>query len=59
MRNDQIITLLTTIKTLAMLPYPFTENTNDVDDVLVFALGNIGGIAQKAIRDYQIREEEK
>jgi hypothetical protein len=48
--NDQLIALLEAIKTLAMLPYPFRDDSPR-DPALVLAIGEIGGRAMRALKE--------
>jgi hypothetical protein len=52
MTNDQMLILLKAIKDLAIMPYPFEDNTPR-DERLIWALGEIGGLASKAVSLYE------
>jgi hypothetical protein len=57
MTDEQILTLLLCIRSLAQIPYPFPENSPNgsarAHPALAFALGQIAGIATKAIAEYE------
>jgi hypothetical protein len=53
MTNGKLLRLLEAIKILAVLPYPFSSRERDLDSRLVLALGQIGGLAAKAIEDHR------
>jgi hypothetical protein len=53
MTNDEILKLLHCIRNLALIPYPYLDkSSNEGEMKLAFALGQIGGIATKAITEY-------
>jgi hypothetical protein len=50
MTQDQHIALLRAIRDMAMLPYPYPQGPDPaVDDRLVLALGQIAGLAMRAL----------
>lgn len=49
MTDHQIRHLLEAIKTIALAPYPWTPGSESNDDRLVMALGEIAGLAMKAL----------
>lgn len=51
MTEAQHVELLRIIFRLALLGYPHPVNASQVDERLVLALGQIGGIASKALHD--------
>ncbi len=66
MIDEKLLKLLSVIKTIALVPYPFSAGSPidgalsrmvardaKVDPSLVLALGTIAGIADKAMRDYE------
>jgi hypothetical protein len=52
MTDEQIVTLLRSLRALAMIPYPHPEHSRG-HPALVFALGNIAGVATKALAEYE------
>lgn len=54
MTDAQLVKLLEAIKGMALLPYPWPEEARVTDNaVLVMALGEIAGVAQKALDKYR------
>lgn len=49
MNERQCIRLLRIIQTLALLPYPWEEGAKPVSDTIVLTLGQIAGLAGKAL----------
>lgn len=49
MTEAQCLHLLRLIRDLALLPYPWPEGSKPVSDMVIKALGEIGGIAAKAL----------
>lgn len=49
MTEKQCLQLLRVIRTLALAPYPFPPNSPPVSDIIVKALGQIAGLAGRAI----------
>lgn len=49
MTERQCLQLLRVIRTLALAPYPWPPNAPPVSDVVVKALGEIAGLAGRAI----------
>jgi hypothetical protein len=52
MDDRELVALLEAIKSMALVPYPFPEGAR-VDPVLLMALGEIAGIAMKAVTEYR------
>lgn len=51
MSDDELVRLLEAVMTMVMTPYPWPTDASANDDRLVFALGQIAGIASKAINE--------
>jgi hypothetical protein len=51
MNQEKHLILLRAIQDLALLPYPYPKENPPVDSSLILALGQIAGIAMKAISD--------
>ena len=51
MTDKQLLTLLSSIRTLAQVPYPFKAEDNN-SDFLVLALGDIAGRAMLALDEF-------
>lgn len=49
MTEAQCLQLLKLIRTLALLPYPWPEGSKPVADMVIYALGEIAGIAGKTL----------
>lgn len=49
MTERQCLQLLRVIRTLALAPYPFPPGSKPVSDIIVKALGQIAGVASRAI----------
>jgi hypothetical protein len=52
MTDQEIVRLLQCIRNLAMLSYPYPAHSSN-DDALCFALGQIAGIASKALAAHE------
>lgn len=54
MGNEKMVALLSAIRDLAMLPYPFPDNDGvDRDPRLILALGEIAGRAMRALSEHK------
>ena len=53
MTNDELAKLLKAIEAMALVPYPFPEDDRAYDVALTFALGQIAGLANKAVADFR------
>jgi len=51
MSDAELVRLLEAVMAVAMTPYPWPTGATANDDRLVFALGQIAGIASKAINE--------
>lgn len=49
MDDARLVALLEAIKAMALVPYPFKPSETGCDPRLVLALGQIAGLASKAI----------
>ena len=51
MTDKQLLTLLSSIRTLAQVPYPFADNAKN-ERFLIMALGEIAGCATRALDEF-------
>lgn len=56
MTERDTIRLLRVIRDLAMLPYPYPGGTPKIDGNLLLALGQIAGLASKALGEFDDRQ---
>lgn len=54
--DADIVTLLRDITKMALLPYPFSKDSPVRDMGLVFCLGQIAGLAMKAVTEHESNE---
>ena len=57
MTDDELVKLLKGIQSLALVPYPWPREAHVNDGVLVAALGEIAGIASRAISRHEPKIE--
>ena len=55
--DADLVGLLRQIKEIALSPYPFPEGARR-DFGLTIALGQVAGVAMKAVADYERRQKE-